>query len=110
MAYVMCDKHGGHGASAVCAHLHAAVLAGESLGAMSSLMVEFEGTPLGPIWFCEDCARRYGIPADGLRLTGDEGLEQMFEWGWVPVCPLCFYDAGGQDSRRTGWVSRPGAR
>ena len=95
MAYVMCPKHGGHGAAAVCRHILDSVLAGRALGKGASLLVEFEGHRLGPIWFCADCAARYQIPPDGLLLPGDYGIEQMFAWGWEPVCPVCFREAGG---------------
>jgi hypothetical protein len=100
MAVVMCDKHGDHGACAVCQHINGAVRAGSPVPPISSLMVGYEGHRLGPIWFCAACASRYEIPPDGLLLTGDEGLDTMFALGWVPTCPLCFRNAGGQ----VGWV------
>jgi hypothetical protein len=96
MAYVMCRKHGGHGAAAVCQHILDAVIAGDRLAHMANLIVEYEGHRLGPIWFCTACASRYGIPPEGLLLTGDDGIDQMFAWGWSPVCPMCFREAGGE--------------
>jgi hypothetical protein len=95
MAYVMCPKHGGHVAEAVCQHLLDAVIRGDRLGQLAGLSVEYEGNRLGPIWFCTTCAGRYGIPPEGLLLTGETGLDQMFDWGWCPVCPVCLREAGG---------------
>ena len=95
MAFVICPKHGGHGAAAVCEHLSRAIAAAERIGPTASLTVEYEGTRLGPIRFCTPCANLHGIPAEGLILTGDAGVERMFEWGWTPICPVCFRDAGG---------------
>jgi hypothetical protein len=95
MAFVMCPKHGGHGAAAVCRHLLNAVIAGERLPQAAGLSVDYEGTRLGPIWFCRTCANQYGIPREGMLLTGDAGLDRMYEWGWCPVCPVCWRDAGG---------------
>jgi len=99
MAYVMCPRHGGHGASAVCRHLLDAMRAGNPLGPMASMEVDFEGSPLGPIWYCQACATRYGIPPDGLRLTGEDGLDRMFNTDWTPACPACFREAGGPDEQ-----------
>ena len=99
MAFVMCPKHGGQGAAAVCRHLLDAVIARDRLPQIAGLTVDFEGTQLGPIWFCTTCATRYGIPPEGLSLKGDAGLARMCEWGWCPACPVCWRDAGGLDSR-----------
>ena len=94
MVYVMCPKHGGNGAAAVCQHILNAVSAGERPGPMARLMVEFESHQLGPIWFCAACASQHGISPEGMVLTGESSLDQMFDWGWCPICPLCFRDAG----------------
>jgi hypothetical protein len=95
MAYVVCPRHGGQGAAAVCRHLLDAVLGGGRLAPVAELRVEYEGHSLGGIFYCPACAGRYGIPLEGLLLTGEAGLDRMFEWGWCPVCPLCLRDAGG---------------
>ena len=74
MAYVVCQRHGGHGAAAVCRHIYRSVLAGEPLGHMAKLNVDYEGSQLGPIWFCAACASRdCGILSEGLLVTGDTG-------------------------------------
>src|SRR5438045_1124070 len=97
MAFVMCPKHGGHGAGGVCQHIFDAVRTGQRVGPAAALTVEYEGSRLGPIWFCVACASRHEIPPEGLLLTGDDGLDRMCDLGWNPVCPLCLRDAGGPD-------------
>ena len=97
MAYIICPKHGGHGTAAACMHAVAAVIAGERLGRLFAWRVDFEGQRLGPLWFCEACAVRYGIPPDGLLSSGEEGLDRWWCSGWQPVCPVCFRESGGPD-------------
>jgi hypothetical protein len=95
VAFVVCQKHGGHGAAAVCQHVLDAIVASLRVGPVVSLTVEFEGIRLGPIWFCAACASCHAIRPDGLLLTGESGLDRMYEIGWCPVCPVCFHEAGG---------------
>jgi hypothetical protein len=95
MAYIMCPKHGGHGAAAVCQHILDAMVAFQQVGPVVPLTVEFEGTRLGPIWYCNACASSHAMPPDGLLLTGEGGVDRMYELGWCPVCPVCLHEAGG---------------
>ena len=99
MAFVLCPKHGPHGAAAVCQHVLDSVLAGDRPDPMASVIVDYESTRIGPVWFCAACASRYGIPPTGLLLTGDEGLNRLYAWEWGPICPMCFRDAGGKAER-----------
>ena len=95
MAFMICQKHGGHGASAVCRHIADAVIQSQPIGPVAPVRVAYEGCRFGPILFCFACADRCGIPSDGLLLTGDDGLDRMYALDWVPVCPLCLRDSGG---------------
>ena len=95
MAFVVCPKHGGHGAAAVCRHILDAITACRPVGPVVPLSLEYEGSRLGPVWFCAACASRHAIPPDGLLLAGEGGIDRMYELGWCPVCPLCFRAAGG---------------
>jgi hypothetical protein len=97
VARVLCPKHGPQMTSAVCPHVLAAVIAGGRVGALFPWRVDFEGQRLGPLWFCQDCARSHGIPAEGLLSSGGNGLDRWWGSNWQPVCEVCFREAGGSD-------------
>ena len=105
MAYVVCQRHGGHGAAAVCRHIYRSVLAGEPLGHMAKLNVDYEGSQLGPSGFARHVRAGIADLSEGLLVTGDTGLDLMFTYGWVPICPLCFRDAGGAGLNATDLLS-----
>ena len=95
MAFVICPTHGGNGAAAVCSHVAAKLrdrLPIESpLYPVSAL---YDGQTLGPTWMCATCARDHQVPEDGLRLSGEEGLERFWtDIGFTPVCPRCLESA-----------------
>src|SRR5690349_17636939 len=92
MAFVVCEKHGGHGAAAVCSHIAARVLANESINQrLVPIKVIYAGQMLGPTWLCPECAERYQVRASGATFQGDEGFEKYWtEIGLKPICPRCF--------------------
>ena len=98
MAYVVCPKHGGSGASAVCEHVHRKVIGGDSsVEPLFPVRSFYEGSTIGPTWLCSLCAKRYGVPAEGMILDGEAGLERyVMEIGWWPVCPRCFKETFNQ--------------
>jgi hypothetical protein len=91
MAFVVCPKHGGHGAAAVCSHVAAVVAAQIPLdGPLYPVSASYAGQALGPTWLCTACARGHHVPEGGLELTGEESLERLWtEIGFTPVCPRC---------------------
>src|SRR5215472_14532122 len=98
MAYIVCPKHGGSGAAAVCSHV-ASRVRDESVGRgkeaepLFPVRVICAGQKLGPTWLCAACAREHCVPAAGLELEGDAGLERFISViGFSPVCPKCFQE------------------
>ena len=93
MALVLCPKHGG-GCAAVCLHFAAMVYAGTPIRqARFPISVTYAGQTLGPTWLCAECAARFNVPAEGVTLTDDNGLDIFWcKVDWKPVCPGC-YDA-----------------
>jgi hypothetical protein len=100
MAYFVCTQHGGHGAAKVCSHVAQDLLVSKDRAAqVERLLVvraNYEGTSLGPIWLCRECAKLHGVPSEGLYLEGEAGLERYLgNIGFAPVCPVCFEQAYG---------------
>ena len=90
MAFIICQKHGGQGAAAVCPHVAAKIRHGEEVRDLRPCAVRYSEFKIGPIWCCRVCADHYEIPLGGVLLHGDHGIDRMFTTDWVPVCPLCF--------------------
>ena len=91
MAFVIGPKHGGIGAAAVCSHVAAKVAAGIPIDRpLHSISASYEGQTRGPTWVCTSCAGVHHVPEEGLRLSGEEGVERFWtEIGFTPVCPRC---------------------
>ena len=93
MALVLCPKHG-RGCAAVCSHFATMVYEGAPIRQPRfPISANYAGQTLGPTWLCGECAARFGVPPEGVTLTGEDGLDIF--WGevdWKPVCPGC-YDA-----------------
>jgi hypothetical protein len=91
VALILCPKHG-RGCSAVCSHVAVLVWAGAPVRqSLVPMCASYEGQVLGPTWLCPECAARFGVPAEGVTLEGEEGFDRF--WGevdWRPVCPGCF--------------------
>lgn len=102
MSFILCPKHGGHGAASVCEHVAAKVAApgGEQSLSNQTLIpvrVTYQQQTLGPTWLCADCALDHGIPAEGLALDGEAGLERFLTViGFTPVCRHCFEERYGR--------------
>lgn len=91
MAFVVCPRHGGHGAAAACSHVAAMIAAQAAIAeAFYPVWASHAGQTLGPTWLCAACAREHHVPEEGLHLTGGEGLERFWtEIGFTPVCRWC---------------------
>jgi hypothetical protein len=90
---VLCPEHG-LGCAAVCSHFAALVCAGSPIRQPRfPISADFAGQILGPTWLCAECAARFGVPAEGVRLAGDDAIDILWaQVDWSPVCPRC-YDA-----------------
>ena len=111
MAYILCPKHGGTGAAAVCSHVAArveAASAGQSRETLSPVRVTVGDTTLGPTWLCADCARQHSVPPEGLHLHGDDGLDRYMDIiGFTPICPRCFEESYGRAASQKLETRRP---
>jgi hypothetical protein len=96
VALIRCPKRG-PGCAAVCSHFAAFVCAGIPIRqARFPISASDAGQTLGPTWLCAECAARFGVPPEGLTLTGEDGIDIF--WGevdWKPVCPGCYDDCRG---------------
>ena len=95
MAFILCPRHGGNAAAAVCSHIAARVIAEiPVLTALVPVYASYAGTTLGPTWLCPACAAGMAVPASGATFTGDDGLDRyLIEVDWRPVCSPCFEES-----------------
>lgn len=102
MAYFVCHKHGGRSAASVCEHLAMTIVmstsdhdsSGETL---YPVRANYEGQEIGPTWLCATCAAIHGVPAEGLELQSESGLERFWNViGFTPVCRKCFEETFGR--------------
>lgn len=84
---------------AVCPHISEVVRAGggpRSDVEMYPVTVSYIGHRLGPAWHCAECAQKHEIPAEGLALEGEAGMDRFWvKLGLVPVCSVCFQEILG---------------
>ncbi len=77
MAKIICDKHGAHGGSILCEHIHAAIEAAAPLHYTPSSHPDLQG-----ILLCDRCVSELE------PLTADSDLE-AFLGRMRPHCPVC---------------------
>ena len=94
MAFVVCDKHGGHAAPLVCPHLHDDVIHRRRISTVIRLDAEYLGDPAWCVHVCADCGAQHGF-TESTIVPGDEGLDKVFEFDQQPVCSLCFDELRG---------------
>ena len=94
MAYVNCERHGGHVAPLLCSHLRHAVQ--ERLPLPEAVYVEARSLDR-LAWsghLCRSCANEIGATENPTIWKDDGGLDRLFESHDVaPACPLCFNEA-----------------
>jgi len=105
MAYILCERHGGSGAAAVCDHVAASLFSTSphplDSASLVPVLTTYADQTLGPTWLCPDCAALHRVPPDGLILEGEEGLDRFFDTiGFTPVCPSCLTDKYPDLTRR----------
>lgn len=100
MPFIACEKHGGNGSAAVCSHIADSLIGNSKmsfeLADLYSVTVDYHTHSLGPLYYCSECAQQYGLQEQHTKLTGDSGLDRMFEMRWAPVCPKCFAEEIGK--------------
>ena len=94
MAFVVCGRHGGHGAQLVCSHLHFDVVNQRLITTVIRLEAEYHGDPAWCIDVCEDCGALRGFTESTL-IPGNDGLDKLFEFSQQPVCQFCFEELRG---------------
>ena len=95
MAFVICDKHGGHVAPLVCPHIQEDVSNRRKISTVIRLDAESLSEPAWSVHVCTRCAEDHGFSESQL-VPGDGGLDMLLEFEQVPVCKLCFDELRGQ--------------
>lgn len=92
MAYVVCDRHGGHVAPLLCTHLYEAVHLGRRVPEVFYVEAWYRGEPAWMHHLCGECARRGGVVESRTIWRDDESLDRLFAMNVnvVPICPKCF--------------------
>src|SRR5687767_6916714 len=94
MAFVICQRHGGHGAPLLCPHLRDAMQKRLPLPRVFYVEAWHLGTPAWGHHLCPSCAQEIGVSENPTTWKDDEGLDRLMEKHDVaPVCPLCFDEA-----------------
>ena len=94
MAYVMCQRHGGHIAPLLCPHLRHAVLKRLPLPEVFYVEAWYLGGPAWSHHLCPLCAREIGVTESPTIWKDDEALDRLISKHDVaPVCPSCFDEA-----------------
>jgi len=94
MAYVMCQRHGGHIAPLLCPHLRHAVLKRLPLPEVFYVEAWYLGGPAWSHHLCPLCAREIGVTENPTVWKDDDALDRLISKHDVaPVCPSCFDEA-----------------
>ncbi|MBC8351126.1 MAG: hypothetical protein H8E66_04020 [Planctomycetes bacterium] len=94
MAFVLCDKHGGHVAPLVCPHLQDDVINQRPIASVIRVDAEYLGEPAWSVQLCPACATEHRI-SESTLLPGDDGLDAVFEFDQQSVCQFCFNELPG---------------
>jgi len=94
MAFVICQRHGGHVAPLLCPHLREAVHAGLPLSEIFYVEAWYLGDRAWSHHLCPSCAREIGVTDNSTIWKDDESLDRLMGIRDIaPVCPLCFDEA-----------------
>lgn len=95
MAFVICQRHGGHVAPLLCPHLRDAVRQRMPLPEVFYVEAWYLGIPAWSNHVCPTCAAENGITQNPTVWREDDGLDRLFamKCNVTPVCPLCFDEA-----------------
>jgi hypothetical protein len=94
MAFVICQRHGGHVAPLLCPHLRRAVQERLPLPDVFYVETWYLGDPAWSHHLCPSCAREVGVTENRTIWKDDEGLDRLMgKHDVAPVCPLCFDEA-----------------
>ena len=94
MAFVACQRHGGHIAPLLCPHLRRAVYERLPLPEIFYVEAWYLGDPMWAHHLCPNCAGEFGLTEHRTIWKDDESLDRlMAKHDVTPVCPLCFEEA-----------------
>jgi hypothetical protein len=101
MAFVICERHGGHVAPLLCSHLDDAVRRRLTLPDVFYVEAWYLDEPAWSHHICLACAHANGIAESRTIWRDDDALDRLFgmKCDVAPVCPICFNEA--RNSRPT---------
>ena len=95
MAFIICQRHGGHIATLACIHICDAVQRRIPLPELFYIDAWYLGESAWGYHVCPMCAREIGIIENHTIWNDDESLDRLFamDLDVAPVCSLCFNEA-----------------
>src|SRR5688572_3996154 len=94
MAFVVCQRHGGHAAPLLCPHLRRAIRDRRPLPQFFCVEAWYLGDPAWSHHICTACARESGITETPTVWADDMSLDRLMgRHDVAPVCPVCFAEA-----------------